>query len=351
MCGWRRGNTGAMVQRTDDPVVMPCDDLSFVSDLTPGITRRRAGRGFCYLDPHGHRIADPKVLTRVRKLAIPPAWKQVWICPDSRGHIQAVGWDARGRKQYRYHARWREERDREKFARLGEFGGVLPTIRETIEADLSATAVTRKRVLAGVVALLDRTLMRVGNRRYATENQSFGLTTLRNQHVSISDRKVVFSYRGKSGIRQQNVVNDRKLATLVRRCQELPGQTLFQWTDEDGELHAIGSSDVNDYLREITDGPFTAKDFRTWGASSCVAGHLADTEPPSTERALRQTINEAVDCAALLLGNTRSVCRSSYVHPTTIDAYTGGRLTRKRRSKRGGPELLSPDESLLLDVL
>jgi len=341
-----------MTSDAGDAGALACDDLTFVSDLTPGITRRRTGRGFCYLDPHGHRIADPKVLTRVRKLAIPPAWKQVWICPDARGHIQAVGWDARGRKQYRYHSRWREERDREKFDRLGEFGSLLPTIRETVDAELSAVAITRTRVLAGVVTLLDRTLMRVGNRRYATENRSFGLTTLRNQHVSITNRRLVFSYRGKSGIRHQNVVTDKRLATLVRRCQELPGQTLFQWTDEHGDLHPIGSSDVNDYLREITDGPFTAKDFRTWGASACVVGHLADIEPPSTERALRQVINDAVDCAATLLGNTRSVCRSSYIHPAIVDAYADGRLARKRRRrKRGGLELLSPDEALLLDVL
>ena len=331
--------------------VMPCDQLRFVHDSTPGIARRRRGRGFTYLAVDGTPITDPRVLARLRKLAIPPAWQHVWICPDARGHIQAVGWDARGRKQYRYHDLWRVERDREKFARLGDFGKSLSTIREAVEAELSTRAVTRTRVLAGVIALLDRTLMRVGNQRYAAENQSFGLTTLRNSHVTITNRRVVFSYRGKSGIRQRSVVNDRKLATLVQRCQELPGQTLFQWADDEGQLHAIGSGDVNEYLRELTDADFTAKDFRTWGASTCVVGQLAVTEPPASDRARRQAINSAVDQAASLLGNTRSVCRNSYVHPVVIDAFTDGRLAKAHGMTRRSIEQLSSDESLLLDLL
>jgi DNA topoisomerase I len=330
---------------------MATAELTFTHDTTPGFSRRRAGRGFVYYDTKGHRIADRAQIERVRKLAIPPAWKQVWICPDPRGHIQAVGWDARGRKQYRYHNRWREERDEEKFERLGDFGKVLPTIRETVAEELCKRVLTRERVLAGVIALLDRTLMRVGNERYATENRSYGLTTLRNQHVSITDQRLVFSYRGKSGVRQRTVVADRKLATLVRGCQSLPGQTLFQWTDENGELHPIASHDVNDYLREITDGPFTAKDFRTWGASSCVLGQLATAEVPDGVRAQRIVINQAIDYAASLLGNTRSVCRSSYVHPAIVEAYSDGRLARMRPARRASVDLLSPEECLLLDVL
>jgi DNA topoisomerase-1 len=333
---------------------MPCDDLRFVHDSTPGVSRRRSGKGFTYVDVDGNRISDSRTLTRIRKLAIPPAWQHVWICPDARGHIQAIGWDARGRKQYRYHDRWREARDEEKFARLGDFGKALPTIREAVDAELSARSISRQRVLAGVVALLDRTLMRVGTPRYVAENQSFGLTTLRNSHATVSGGRVVFSYRGKSGVRQRSVVSDRKLATLVRRCQELPGQTLFQWADNDGELHPIGSADVNDYLRELTDAEFTAKDFRTWGASTCVAGHLALVdEVPTAERARKLIVNAAIDQAAQLLGNTRAVCRSSYVHPTVIEAFADGRLATAAPSARRGraAEYLSRDECLLLDVL
>jgi DNA topoisomerase-1 len=327
------------------------EELTFVHDTMPGFTRRRAGRGFCYYDTSGTRIDDSSVIARLRKLAIPPAWTHVWICPDKSGHIQAVGWDARGRKQYRYHTRWREERDAEKFERLGAFGKNLPAIREVVDEDLSARVVSRSRVLAGVIALLDRTLMRVGNERYASENGAFGLTTLRNQHVSVNSQRLVFSYRGKSGVRHRNVITDRRLATLVRRCQELPGQTLFQWIDESGTVHPIGSEDVNRYLREITGGPFTAKDFRTWGASSCVAGRLADAPPPESDRALRRTVNEAIDCAAVLLGNTRSVCRNSYVHPAVVEAFADGRLARAGHKRRAPAGLLAPEECLLLDVL
>ena len=327
------------------------EELTFVHDTMSGFTRRRAGRGFCYYDTSGTRIADSRVTTRLRKLAIPPAWTDVWICPDRNGHIQAVGWDARGRKQYRYHPRWREERDEEKFERLGAFGKNLPTIREVVDDELSAREVSRSRVLAGVIALLDRTLMRVGTERYVSENGAFGLTTLRNRHVSVTSQKLAFTYRGKSGVRQRNVVTDRRLATLVRRCQELPGQTLFQWVDDDGTVHPIGSADVNSYLREITGGPFTAKDFRTWGASSCVAGRLADAPLPESQRALRQTVNEAIDCAAALLGNTRAVCRNSYVHPGVVEAYADGRLAKAGHKRRANVDLLTPQECLLLDVL
>jgi DNA topoisomerase-1 len=331
---------------------MPCDDLRFVHDSAPGIARRRAGRGFTYVDAEGQRIDDGRTLTRVRKLAIPPAWQHVWICADPRGHIQAVGWDARGRKQYRYHDRWRQERDREKFSRLGDFGKALPTIREAVDGSLSARALTRERVLAGVVALLDRTLMRVGTPRYATENQSFGLTTLRNSHATVTSGRVVFSYRGKSGVRQRAVVTDRKLATLVQRCQELPGQTLFQWTDDDGELRAIGSADVNDYLRSLTDADFTAKDFRTWGASTCVTAQLASVvDVPASDRLRRQVINSAIDHAAILLGNTRAVCRNSYVHPAVIDAFCDGRLAGASKSRRRAIDLMTHDECVLLDLL
>jgi DNA topoisomerase-1 len=333
-------------------ISMPCDGLRFVHDSTPGVSRRRAGRGFSYVDAEGRRITDGRVLARIRKLAVPPAWQHVWICPDARGHIQAVGWDARGRKQYRYHDRWREERDREKFARLGDFGKALPTIREAVDAELMGRAMNRERVLAGVIALLDRTLMRVGTRRYAAENQSFGLTTLRNSHATVTKGRIVFSYRGKSGVRQRTVVSDRKLATLVQRCQELPGQTLFQWVDDEGDLRAIGSADVNDYLRELTDADFTAKDFRTWGASTCVAGHLAAIEDvPASERMSRQVINAAVDEAAQLLGNTRAVCRNSYVHPIVVEAFRDGRLLKAAASPAREIDYLSRDETLLLDLL
>lgn len=324
--------------------------LVFVNDTSVGWSRRRRGRGFVVLDEHGRRLDDPHALARIRALAIPPAWTDVWICPDANGHIQAVGWDARGRKQYRYHARWREERDLAKFDRLAAFGLALPTLRAAVHHDLSQRGLDRTRVVAGVVAMLDRTLLRVGNSRYVEENGSFGLTTLRAKHAKVAGRRVELAFRGKSGVRHRTVLADRTLAALVRRCQELPGQELFQWVDDDGACHPIGSSLVNEYIRSHTDGPFSAKDFRTWGASALVAGELARAERADSARALARTVNTAIDRAAARLGNTRAVCRASYVHPGVVEAFAEGALREPPMAGAPSP-WYEPDEELLLSVL
>jgi DNA topoisomerase-1 len=303
--------------------------LVYVDDTGPGIERRRCGRGFRYLDEDAEPVRDERVLQRIRRLAIPPAWEHVWICPLPDGHLQATGFDARGRKQYRYHERWRTSRDSAKFERLAEFGGSLPTVREAVHNALQKRDLSRETVVSGVIDLLDRTLIRVGNERYVVENNSYGLTTLRNRHAEVGGQRVTFRFRGKSGVRQHRVVNDRRLASLIRRCQDLPGQVLFQYLDlEDGTVHAVQSSDVNALLHELTGEPYTAKDFRTWGASVRVSERLAGTEPPGTKAETRRTINAAIDDAAAQLGNTRAVCRNSYVHPAVIEGFTTGALQK-----------------------
>lgn len=301
--------------------------LVYVDDTAPGIERRPCGRGFRYLDANGRPVRDTRVLARIRGLAIPPAWGHVWICAQPDGHLQATGWDARGRKQYRYHDAWRTARDQAKFERLADFGAALPTLRDAVRAALRSNSLSRDTVVSGVIELLDRTLIRVGNERYVAENHSYGLTTLRTRHADVGGHRVRFTFRGKSGVRHQRVVADRRLASLVRRCQDLPGQVLFQYVDlEDGSVHAVRSSDVNAYLHGLTGQPYTAKDFRTWGASVRVAERLAETARPETKAETRRAVNAAVDDAAARLGNTRAVCRSSYVHPAVIEGFTSGAL-------------------------
>jgi DNA topoisomerase-1 len=241
--------------------------LRYVNDAMPGIRRRRAGRGFTYAGTDGRRLTDRRVLARIRALAIPPAWTDVWICPIARGHLQATGRDARGRKQYRYHARWREVRDEAKYGRMVAFGQALPRIRRRVEADLALPGLPRERVLAAVVRLLEKTAVRVGNEEYARENRSFGLTTLRNRHAEVGTSRIRFRFRGKGGKETEVELNDRRLARIVARCQELPGQALFTYLDEDGEPRTVDSADVNEYLREISGEEFTAKDFRTWAGT------------------------------------------------------------------------------------
>jgi DNA topoisomerase-1 len=255
--------------------------LRYVSDAMPGIRRRRAGRGFTYAGTDGRRLTDRRVLARIRALAIPPAWTDVWICPIARGHLQATGRDARGRKQYRYHARWREVRDEAKYGRMVAFGQALPRIRRRVEADLALPGLPRERVLAAVVRLLEKTAVRVGNEEYARENRSFGLTTLRNRHAEVGTSRIRFRFRGKGGKETEVELNDRRLARIVARCQELPGQALFTYLDEDGEPRTVDSADVNEYLREISGEEFTAKDFRTWAGTVLT--------PPSSTRTWRAT--------------------------------------------------------------
>jgi DNA topoisomerase I len=300
--------------------------LRYSSDAQPGIRRRRAGRGFSYFRPSGQRIRDEATLSRIRGLAIPPAWTDVWICSDVRGHVQATGRDARGRKQHRYHPRWREKRDELKFDRMIAFARALPGLRERTEQDLARHGLPREKVLAAVVRLLELTLIRVGNDEYARLNRSFGLTTLRDRHARIEGTRVRFRFRGKAGQTHEVSVRDRRLASVVRRCQELPGQELFQYTDDDGEVRDISSEDVNAYLRETTGGDFTAKDFRTWAGTVLAYRALRALQPAGSEQDARRNVVAAIRETAGRLGNTAAVCRQSYVHPAVLDAYLDGRI-------------------------
>jgi DNA topoisomerase I len=329
--------------------------LVYVSDTERGITRRRAGRGFSYRDPDGGVVRDPDTLARIERLTIPPAWRDVWICTRPTGHLQATGWDARGRKQYRYHPRWRAVRDAVKFERMADFGAALPLVRARVDADLRRPSLSRERVVAAVVRLLDETLVRVGNEEYARENGSYGLTTLREKHVDVSGDTIWLSFRTKGGKTAEQRVTDRRLARLVRRCQDLPGQTLFQYVDDQGVPRSLGSRDVNEYLGETMAGPFTAKDFRTWAASVRVAAALREHgEPPDGTRARKQ-IAEAVKDAAEALANTPAVCRASYVHPAVVEAHANGVLARldRRRVRRelAAKPGLSEEEAALLVLL
>jgi DNA topoisomerase-1 len=327
--------------------------LRYVSDADPGITRVRSGRGFRYRLPDGGTLRDPEALARIRALAIPPAWTSVWICPRPDGHVQATGRDARGRKQYRYHARFRAVREETKYGRLLLFGAALPRIRARVEEDLGRRGLPREKVLALVVRLLERTLIRVGNREYTRQNRSFGLTTMRGRHVDVAGSTVRFEFRGKSGKWQSVRITDRRLAALVRRCQEMPGQELFQYDDPDDGRRSIGSSDVNAYLREITGEEFTAKDFRTWAATVLAAGALRDLAAfDATPRAKRELAG-AVEAVAKKLGNTPAVCRKCYVHPTIVDAWMEGITVPTSRPRARGSSLttLSAEESAVLALL
>ncbi len=300
--------------------------LRYVTDRSPGITRRPAENGFAYFNPDGSRVTDETVLARIRKLAIPPAYKDVWISRIPNGHLQAVGRDARGRKQYRYHARWRVIRDETKYSRMLQFGRLLPRIRERVAADLSRPGLPREKVLAALVRLLETTLARVGNEEYARTNRSFGLTTLRNRHVKIAGSHLTFDFRGKHGIQHHIDLADRKLARIVQRCRDLPGQDLFQYLDEEGTPHGIGSEDVNDYLHAISGEDITAKDFRTWAATNLAALALRELEVFDTQAKAKKNVVRAVEAVAKMLGNTPSICRKCYIHPAIFDGYLDGSL-------------------------
>ncbi|HEY7968983.1 MAG TPA: hypothetical protein VID95_03245, partial [Candidatus Limnocylindrales bacterium] len=299
--------------------------LRHSSDDRPGITRRRAGRGFTYRDAGGSRVRDPETLARIRRIAIPPAWTHVWICPAPNGHLQATGRDARGRKQYRYHARYRARRDTAKFERLIAFARALPAIREQVDHDLARPGLPREKVLAAVVRLLELTLIRVGNDEYARLNRSFGLTTLQDRHAVIDGSEIRFRFRGKSGRQQEVGLRDRRLATVVRRCRDLPGRELFQYVDADGEPRDVASDDVNAYLDAIAPG-FTAKDFRTWAGTVLAYRALRALGKGSTDREKQRNVAEAIRAAADNLGNTAAVARQAYVHPAVVDAYLDGRI-------------------------
>ncbi len=316
--------------------------LRYVTDDEPGLRRRKRGKGFTYLDPQGRTVKDARQLERIRKLAIPPAWTDVWICARPNGHLQATGRDARGRKQYRYHADWRQVRDETKFGRLAAFGEALPKIRERTERDLSLQGLPREKVLAAVVRLLETTLIRIGNKEYARQNNSFGLTTLRDQHVDVSGATLRFEFRGKSGKEHSVEVQDRRLARIVKQCRDLPGQRLFQYLDDEGVRQSVSSEDVNAYLRETAGEEFTAKDFRTWGGTVLALSALLEADPGETEKEAGKAVVEAVKRVAGELGNRPAICRKYYVHPVVIEAFLQGSLaealaaTAKEREDSNG---------------
>lgn len=326
-----------------------------MTDGVSGITRRRAGRGWAFFKPDGALITDPDQRKRIKLLAIPPAWTDVWICPNPKGHIQATGRDVRGRKQYRYHLRYREARDKSKFRHLLEMSEVLPGIRERVERDLRAPELSLNQILATVVRLLDKTLIRVGNDEYLKAYHSYGLTTLRREHVQVEGATLRFSFRGKSGVQQALSITDRRIARIVQRCQDLPGQELFQYFDGTALQGTVTSDDANEYLGKISGRNITAKNFRTWGGTILAGTELRALGPPANKREARRNINQTVDKVAKRLGNTRAVCRKYYIHPGLLQAYLQG-LTpgpaiiagrRKTRRKRPGAALRQDEVAIL----
>ncbi len=348
----RRKKPAVAVQQ--DPILSAKEaGLRYVSDMQPGIRRRKAGKSFSYLDPSGKVLRDALQLDRIRKLAIPPAYTEVWISPDPRGHIQATGRDARGRKQYRYHPRWRAVRDETKFNRLLAFAEVLPELRAQVEEDLELPGLPKEKVLATVVRLLEWTCIRIGNDEYARTNKSFGLTTLKDQHVEIRGSRVKFEFRGKSGKTHSCDVSDRRVATIVRRCQAIPGQELFQYFDETGQRQTISSEDVNEYIRRISGDDFSAKDFRTWSGTMLAAASLREIGAARTAREAKSHYLKALDQVSQQLNNTRSVCRKYYVHPALFDTYSAGTLLNdfEGELKRARAEGLDQTEAAVVAIL
>ena len=311
----------AKVLSTDPWISTQTAGLRYVSDTQPGIRRHRRGQGFRYTGIDGTPIRDADILRRIQGLAIPPAWTDVWICPRPDGHLQATGRDAKERKQYRYHSHWRAVRDATKYDRLMAFGEALPQLRQRLEQDLAGPGLPRHKVLATVVRLLDTTLMRIGNVEYARENGSFGLTTMRDRHVQVSGSSVQFHFRGKGGKSHTIRIHDRRLSTIVKRCQELPGYELFQYLDADGQRQTVDSADVNAYLQAVMQQDFTAKDIRTWGGTMLAACALRDQTAYTSQTQAQQNIRQAIAAVAKRLGNTPAICRKCYVHPAVLDAY------------------------------
>ncbi|HXG64919.1 MAG TPA: DNA topoisomerase IB [Blastocatellia bacterium] len=345
---------------SDAPVADPVASaraagLRYVTDAGPGIRRKRAGKGFAYIGVDGRPVRDREVLGRIKALAIPPAWTDVWICPLANGHLQATGRDAKGRKQYRYHPRWREARDETKYGRMIAFAETLPKIRERVERDLQLSGLPREKVLATVVRLLETTFIRVGNEEYARANGSIGLTTMRNKHVEVEGSTLRFRFRGKSGIRHAVDLNDRRLAKIIKSCRDLPGYELFQYIDDTGESQAICSDEVNAYLREIAGDDFTAKDFRTWAGTVLAAVALREFEEFESETQAKKNVVQAVESVAAQLGNTPAVCRKCYVHPDVIEAYLDGSLAGALRGVEPQPVTspyeLRPEEAAVLRLL
>ncbi|MDQ3116613.1 MAG: DNA topoisomerase IB, partial [Verrucomicrobiota bacterium] len=307
--------------------------LRYVSDDKPGYTRKKRGKKFGYFDSEGKEIRDEVRILRINRLAIPPAYTDVWICSSPNGHLQATGRDDRGRKQYRYHERWREERDENKYEKMVIFAQALPKIRRRLNKDLKRRGLPREKLLATVVQLLERTFIRIGNEEYAKENKSFGLTTMRNRHVDVKGATVRFRFRGKSGKEHDVDTKDRRVAKIIRQLQELPGQEVFQYLDEEGERHCVSSDDVNDYLREITGEEFTAKDFRTWAGTVMAAMALKGQVAFENKSQAKQNVKAAISAVAKMLGNTPTVCRKCYVHPAVLETYLDGNLIEGLRKQ------------------
>src|SRR5437868_3798860 len=328
----RRKQTLAIV--TDPVESAKAAGLRYVSDTAPGIRRKRAGKGFYYVDAEGKRVRDTETLARIKSLVIPPAWTGVWICPNPKGHLQVTGRDSRGRKQSRYHPRWREVRDETKYERMIVFGAALPMIRERVEQDLALPGLPRAKVLATIVRLMETTLIRVGNEEYARQNGSYGLTTLRNKHVNVDGSIVTFHFQGKSRVEHTVDITDRRLARIVEGWHDIPGYELFQYVDKDGTPHSVDSADVNEYLREVSGEDFTAKDFRTWAGSVLACEMLWELEKFESETEAKKNVVKAIKEVAARLGNTPSVCRKCYVHPVVLNCYMSGTLLEgvKRRA-------------------
>ena len=330
--------------------------LIYVSDEEPGIRRKRAGKGFSYRGPDGKPVRDPETIRRINSLAIPPAYTDVWICPEPDGHIQATGRDAKGRKQYRYHPRWREVRDSTKFEHMLDFARALPAIRARIAEDMSCRGLSREKVLATVVHLLESTLIRVGNLDYVKQNKSYGLTTLRDRHVDVDGGEVRFEFKGKSGKTWRLRYKDRRIARIVKACQDIPGQHLFQYLDESGARHGVTSADVNAYLREITGRDVTAKDFRTWSGTVLAAMALGEFETFDSDAKAKKNIRGAIEKVATRLGNTPTICRKCYIHPEILNCYLEGALLdgiKQQVETELREELpsLRPEEAAVLAVL
>jgi len=345
------------VAALNDPLVSArAGGLRHVTDEKPGIKRERSGKSFRYRNAAGKSVRDKETLRRIKSLVIPPAWTDVWICPDANGHLQATGRDDRGRKQFRYHPRWREIRDETKYARVIVFARTLTKIRRRIKKDMALPDMPRNKVLATVVRLLEVSLIRVGNEEYARDNDSFGLTTMRNKHVDVHGSNLRFHFRGKAGKWHEVDIHDRRLAKIVARCQDLPGQELFQFVDDDGGRHNVGSEDVNEYLREISGQDFTAKDFRTWAGSilACVA--LSEFEKFDTKAQAKKNMVAAIEAVAAKLGNTPAVCKKCYIHPHVFDAYLDGKLgeslkQRPEQSVSRSLRSLPAEEAAVLGLL
>ncbi len=330
--------------------------LRYVSDEEPGIRRKKSGKGFTYVGPDGKKVADEATLSRIRSLAIPPAYADVWICPRADGHVQATGRDAKGRKQYRYHPAFREIRESTKFEHMIEFAKALPAVRKTIDDHMSQRGLPREKVLATVVHLLENTLIRVGNSDYAKQNKSYGLTTLRDPHVKVDGPELRFQFKGKSGKTWKLAVKDRRIARIVKACQDLPGQDLFQYLDEEGQQQSVTSADVNAYLKEITGRDITAKDFRTWAGTVLAALALAEFEEFDSEAKAKKNIRQAIEKVSSRLGNTPTICRKCYVHPEVFSCYLEGSLMLEIRDEveaelRDNLAGLKPEEAAVLSLL